>query len=125
MSAAYSPSNLSSVTLVGSSPSDVDTKTVPDTSTGFKTKSSKTTAFPKEEHVDTPKKMPLIPSQDTFDNTKPVQRDISIETEEQSEEHVYGQMDRASCSSSRSASVSTSVGVLQVRLQNNNCIALK
>ncbi|KAJ8955431.1 hypothetical protein NQ318_003529, partial [Aromia moschata] len=110
LSAPCSPSNLSSVTLVGSSASD----------NGAPDIASSPLKSPTKSTTKSPTKSPPKPRQErprrkinTFDKTKSVQRGVSVESEDQSEEHPYVQTHRASCSSSRSASISTSTGVLQ------------
>ncbi|CAH1153713.1 unnamed protein product [Phaedon cochleariae] len=149
LSAPCSPSNLSSVTLVGSSPSDngghpgkpsspkqpsppppprktCPVRTSPTKSTTSSSSSSyKKTLSPTKDSgggkvLEQPQKRPSFTSKpDPHERQMQLQRGVSIESEDQAEEHhsnVAGH--RASCSSSRSASISTPSGVLQYFFQS-------
>ncbi|XP_072402937.1 ras-specific guanine nucleotide-releasing factor 1-like isoform X1 [Diabrotica undecimpunctata] len=154
-----SPSNLSSVTLVGLSPSDsnrqditlspatsphkdssektaqkaypskatTSTKTIPTTSVKISmvkspTKSAiQTLLSPTKDQKRTehPKKPSVKMKQESSDKAKVIQRGVSVESEDQSDEHhFYSHSHHASCSSSRSASISTSTGVMQSFFQS-------
>ncbi|KAJ8927238.1 hypothetical protein NQ314_020317 [Rhamnusium bicolor] len=137
LSAPCSPSNLSSVTLVGSSPSEnggndeAHSPTKSPTKSGTKSPIKSPTRSPTKSPAKSPikapsptkdqsaakadvqKRPPLVLKQDTSDKNKSVPRGVSVESEDQSEEHSYSQTHRASCSSSRSASISASTAVLQ------------
>ncbi|CAG9855230.1 unnamed protein product [Phyllotreta striolata] len=150
VSAPCSPSNLSSVTLVGSSPSDngivetaekeketsksslkksspkmSPTKPATQPQTGKSTKPSptksaiKTLSPTKDQGRHDHQKRPSVTLK-SDDKFKGVQRGVSVESEDQSDEHVssYSHSHRASCSSSRSASISTTTGVLQSFFQS-------
>lgn len=139
LGAPCSPSNLSSVTLIGTSPSD-DTIDVEKSSVKkYSPKTSPTRQQPQHQQIpaktsiSTPTKSTaktLSPTKDQgkpdhqkrpsvtlkSDDKKPIQRGVSVESEDQSDEPVssHTHSHRASCSSSRSASISTTTGVIQV-----------
>ncbi|KAG5880599.1 hypothetical protein JTB14_026570 [Gonioctena quinquepunctata] len=133
MSAPCSPSNLSSVTLVGSSSPENGASEEMKTIGKSPTKSPPIKSFsptkppiikpvvkalsPTKEPIGTKpeyQKRPSISLKQEPSEKKSVQRGISAESEDQPEEqHSYLHSHRASCSSSRSASISTSSGVLQ------------
>ncbi|KAJ8918692.1 hypothetical protein NQ315_015012 [Exocentrus adspersus] len=121
LSAPCSPSNVSSVTLVGSSASDNgDNKETTASPVKSPTKSSVKISSPTKEQTQTvtvQRKPSVVLKQDTFETAKSVQRGVSVESEDQSEEYVYRETHRASCSSSRSTSLSTT-GILQYFLQS-------
>nr|CAI5835544.1 unnamed protein product [Callosobruchus analis] len=116
LSAPCSPSNLSAVTLVGSSSSDTNeqanlspkhspTKTSTDEAKD-KDKKDKDKKEKKER-----KEKSLSPTKEPAEKLK---KGLSTESEDQVEEQPSSQTShRASCSSSRSASISTTTGVLQ------------
>ncbi|CAH1974509.1 unnamed protein product [Acanthoscelides obtectus] len=114
LSAPCSPSNLSSVTLVGSAGSDTNgqgtssprqspTKTPTDDGKGKERKDKKEKRDRKDKS--------LSPTKEPVEKLK---KGLSIESEDPGEEHPPSiASHRASCSSSRSASISTTSGVLQ------------
>ncbi|KAJ8969024.1 hypothetical protein NQ317_013830 [Molorchus minor] len=128
---ACSPSNLSSVTLVESPSSDNGVQDAPHLSLKSPTKTSVKMSPTKDQYqssVKSPegqKRPSVVLRQDTIDRKKCVQRGTSVESDH-SEEHPYVQTHRASCSSSRSASISTSsIGVLQVSINQNYAFSRK